>query len=151
MIKYTNNVDDIVLCWHEAFGDSREDIEFFINNAKNCRCLAYYDNEQICSMLYLVECELLGRQAQYVYAACTLEKFRNKGCMSQLLKYVQAHFGCVCLIPAENWLIEYYKNRGFTHDVSLKSLVFNQSDEIVDYLFDGCSLEQPFALCYVRN
>ena len=66
MIKITKSVDDIVPLWSEAFGDSREDIVFFIENIKNARCFAYYENGKAVSMLYLVDCFLDGKQAYYI-------------------------------------------------------------------------------------
>lgn len=42
MIKITKSVDDIVPLWSEAFGDSREDIVFFIENIKKCKLLCIF-------------------------------------------------------------------------------------------------------------
>ena len=52
------------------------------------------------------------------------------------------------MIPAEEWLIEYYKKRGFRFAASVEEICFNQSEEIIEYLFEGCELKQPIALVY---
>lgn len=147
MIKQTHNVDDIVLCWQEAFGDSREDILFFLENARDYQCIAYYDKDKICSLLFLVDCKVNGKPAKYIYAACTLNEYKNKGIMTKLLEHSKNVYDNICLIPAENWLIEYYTKRGFTERIELNDISFSQSREITEYLFEGCSLVEPFALC----
>lgn len=146
MIKYTNNKNDIIKCWKEAFGDSDEDILFFIDNAKDAKCLAFYENDKITSMLYLVDSSL----GKYIYAACTLKKYQGKGYMSQLLEYCKYNFKKVSLIPANVGLIKYYEDRGLTVREDIETLIFNQIDEINEYLFEGCELEHPFIMSYER-
>lgn len=34
MIRFTENKEQIISLWQEVFGDSREDVEFFLNNCK---------------------------------------------------------------------------------------------------------------------
>lgn len=149
MISITNNIEDIVLCWQEAFGDSREEIVFFVENSKDCQCLAYYENGKICSMLFLVDCRIEGKSAKYIYAACTLNEYKNRGIMTKLLEYVKKKYAKIVLIPAEEWLIDYYMKRGFTNKVRLRDIVFSQCNEITEYLYEGCTLDEPFALCYL--
>lgn len=147
MIKFTDNKDDIIKCWQEAFGDSTEDILFFIHNTKNAKCLSYYDESGIKAMLYLVKCNL----GYYIYAACTPKKYRKNGYMSKLLEFAKDNYSPVCLIPAEQWLVNYYQKRGFTDTVNVDELTFDESDEIKEYLFEGCQLETPIALMYSKN
>lgn len=144
MIRFTENREDIIKCWKEAFGDSDEDILYFVDNVKNAKCLAYYDDDKITSMLYLVKCSI----GYYVYAACTLEEFREKGYMTELLNYVKAKYSPVCLIPAKPWLIDYYKKRGLNITIEISQLQFDEIDGIKEYLFEGCELENPIALLY---
>lgn len=151
MIRYTDNSADIIKCWEEAFGDSYDEILFFINNAQSSKCLAYYDGEEIASMLFLVDCKVKLLDSKYIYAACTLKKYRQCGYMSRLLKYAQENYNSICLIPAEEWLIDYYFKRGFTNKISIDNIVFNQTDEINEYLFEGCKLENPFGLQYYKG
>lgn len=147
MIKDENiSISDIIKLWSEAFGDSREDILFFIHNVKNAQCIMYYECAEPAAMLYLVDCETDTERGKYIYAACTSLKYRNKGYMTLLLNDVKERYGNVCLIPAENWLIRYYQSRGFTQKKEVGSIRFFEPKEIEEYLFDGCELEEPFAL-----
>lgn len=148
MIRYTDNSTDIVKCWQEAFGDSTEEILFFINNAENAECIAYYNGDEIASMLFLVDCQAKSLNSKYIYAACTLKVYRQCGYMSKLLEYAKSNYKSICLIPAEEWLIDYYSKRGFTDKISIDDIVFNQTDKINEYLYEGCELEKPFGLQY---
>lgn len=149
MIKEKNiDKNDIAALWGEAFGDSRKDILFFIDNVENAKCIAYYDSDKLAAMLYLVDCEINGKSAKYIYAACTALSCRNSGYMSKLLSFVKNNNDNICLIPAENWLIDYYKKRGFTEKTEINSIKFFEKEEIKEYLLEGCELENPFALLY---
>lgn len=147
MIRFIDNQNDIIKCWQEAFGDSKEDILFFINNVKDSKCLALYNEEKIASMLYLVKCNL----GYYIYAACTLNRYRSCGYMTELLNFCKNKFDRLCLIPANEGLIEYYRKRGFENETEIDNLKFNQIKEIDEYLFDGCNLEQPIVLIYRKD
>lgn len=147
MIKITNNIDDIVPLWSEAFGDSREDIVFFIDNIKNGVCLAEFQNDKAVSMLYLVDCCLNSKQAHYVYAACTDSKSRKKGYMAGLIKYCIDNYDRVCLIPADEHLVNYYNKQGLVFMHPVDDLKFNECRELIDeYLYAGCSLDNPVVL-----
>lgn len=147
MIKFTANQSDIIKCWQEAFGDLYEDILFFVNNVKDSNCLAFYDNDEIASMLYLVKCNL----GYYIYAASTLNRYRSCGYMTELLNYCKNNYDSLCLIPADEGLIKYYTDRGFKIQNAIDDLKFNQIDEIEEYLFEGCSLSQPIVLTYRKD
>lgn len=147
MIKITNNIDDIVPLWSEAFGDSREDIVFFIDNIRNGVCLAEFQNDKAVSMLYLVDCCLNSKQAHYVYAACTDSKSRKKGYMAGLIKYCIDNYDRVCLIPADEHLVNYYNKQGLVFMHPVEDLKFNECRELIDeYLYAGCSLDSPVVL-----
>lgn len=147
MIKFTNNKDDIIKVWQDAFGDSKEDVLFFINNVKNAKCLAYYDNDNIASMLYLIECNY----GLYIYAASTLKDYKKRGYMTKLLDYCKNEFNEICLIPATENLIKFYQDRGFNESYPANKLKFNQIDDINEYLFEGCELDKPIILVYKKD
>ncbi|MCH5320964.1 MAG: GNAT family N-acetyltransferase [Eubacterium sp.] len=147
IIETTSYDDEIIALWQEAFGDSREDIVFFLENAKNISCLCYY-GDCLCSMLFLVDCTVNGMAFKYIYAACTAVSARKKGYMSKLLEYAQKKYNNVLLIPADKELVNYYSNRKFKHKIDIKDILFNECDEIKEYLFEGCSLNEPIALAY---
>ncbi len=140
---------EIIELWQDAFGDSREDVIFFLQNAKNINCLCFYNNTLLCSMLFLVDCKVKGVDFKYIYAACTSESARDKGYMSNLLTYCREKYNNLILIPADKDLVNYYSKRKFKHKIDIKDILFNERDEIKEYLFEGCSLENPFALAYV--
>jgi len=147
MIKFSDNKNDIVSLWRDAFGDSEEDILFFIENAKNAQCLMSFDGEKAVSMLYLVDCFISGRKGKYIYAACTSKAYEGRGEMSALLEHSKVlGYGFICLIPANERLIDYYKKRGFSKTEKVESTVFEQIPEINEYLFEGCELVEPLVL-----
>jgi predicted acetyltransferase len=148
MIKVTNNKADIIKCWQEAFGDSEDEILYFIDNVKDADCLAYYEDNQITSMFYLVNCKINNIDSKYIYAACTLNDYRERGYMSMLLDFAKRKYNSICLIPAKEWLIEYYSKRGFSHKIKIDDICFEQIKGINDYLFEGCELKNPIALEY---
>lgn len=146
MIKAVADNDAIITLWYEAFGDSREDILFFINNLKHGECIGYYNDSGLLSMLYLVDCSVNELNFKYIYAACTLKSARGCGYMGRLLEYALDEYDNVLLIPADEGLVKYYCNRGFTHKINIENILFNESKEIREYLFEGCELDFPFAL-----
>ena len=148
MIKLVNNSKEIIDIWREAFGDSEEEILFFADNVKDAECLGFYSDGVLASMMYVVRCSINGVDSNYIYAACTLKEYRSKGLMTELLSYAESAYSSLCLIPANEGLVEYYALRGFDETESVNALSFSQTDEINEYLFDGCSLEKPIVLMY---
>lgn len=137
--------EDIISLWQQAFGDSREDVLFFLNNCRNKSCVCLYDGV-LCSMLFLVDCNISGTEYKYIYAACTDKSSREKGCMTKLLEYCRSNYSHLVLIPADERLVDYYGKRNFNHKINIQNILFNECKEIKDYLLEGCSLAEPFAL-----
>ena len=148
MIKELNDENLIIPLWQEAFGDSKEDISFFLNNCKNMKCLGYFDEKMLSSMLFLIDCKISGDEYKYIYAACTYKNKRGRGDMSKLLDYCKSNFNKVCLIPADDKLVDFYFEREFNIKFELNDIQFDESKEIKEYLFEGCSLEKPFVLAH---
>lgn len=148
MIKLIDNPDDIVSLWAETFGDTADDILFFINNLSHGSAIAYYSDDKPASMLYLVDCTVNGIDYKYIYAACTALAARKRGYMSLLLDYCREHFKNIILIPADENLVTYYSKRGINEKIEINNITFYESKEITEYLFEGCKLEKPFALGY---
>lgn len=147
MIEFFDNQNEIISLWHSVFGDSREEIEFFLNNAKNAECLGYSDNSKLLSMLFLVDCSIDNVKGKYIYAACTYKEYEGRGYMSRLLSYSEKlGYNFICLIPANEGLIDYYSARGFTRQADIDSICFEQTDEIKEYLLEGYELSNPKAL-----
>lgn len=147
MIKAYNDLNGIAEIWCEAFGDTFEDVKYFFENLKYGKCFAYIIDGKAVSLLFLVDCSIGDSTAKYIYAACTLKQFRGMGYMSRLLSYVCSLGSDVCLIPANERLVTYYKQRGFEEVRSVDELKFFENDVINnDYLIVGCSLKEPIVL-----
>ncbi len=151
MIKKCTDENSIVRLWQQAFGDSEEEILYFIYNARHAECFAEFVNNEAVSMLFLVDCDLQSRKAKYIYAVCTAEKHRRKGYSSELIEYCKEKYNLLCLIPADDGLIDFYKRLQFNTKASIESLHFDENEEICEYLFDGFNLTEPMVLCYNKE
>lgn len=140
--------DDVFNLWSEAFGDSRDDIAYFLKNCTNKTGLGYFYNSKLVSMLFLVDCSIFGKSGKYIYAACTDKNFKKMGFMSKLLSFAENNFPFIVLIPGNDSLIEFYEKRGFIERIGLECLNFDENESIKEYLLEGCELEKPFLLCY---
>ncbi len=141
-----NYKENIIKLWQDVFGDSRDEVLYFINNCshKNCLCLEY--DGVLASMLFLVDCRVGEKEYKYIYAACTSQSYRNRGFMTDLLQYCLRSYYNVLLIPANAGLISFYRKVGFDLKIELSDIHFDENEKICGYLFDGCSLKEPFAL-----
>ncbi len=150
MIEYFEDENLIIALWQEAFGDSKEDILFFLKNCKRKTALGYFENGVLCSMLFLVDCKVGGNDAKYIYAACTYKNQQRKGQMSALLSFCEKEYELLALIPANDKLVDYYDKRGFCSRGEIDNITFYESNEIKEYLFEGSSLLNPLLSIY-RN
>ncbi len=140
MIRLSHESDrkGIINLWKEAFGDTEEAINLFLDdryipqNTVVCE-----DNGIISSMLFLLEGKLIidhkEYDAYYLYAAATLKEFRGRGVMAQLLEYSKntaagRNIDFICLKPAEESLFDYYSKHGYRKAFSLKSIEINIRD-----------------------
>lgn len=149
MIGFSSNFDEVIELWQEAFGDSRDEIVFFLDNAVNLQCLVYYDKSIPVSMMFLIDCKANDLQAKYIYAACTKSEYRKQGLMSKLLSWCKDNLNVpVCLIPANAHLVDYYISNGLNIKFNIQDIKFNQIKDIEEYLFEGCELDNPIALMF---
>ncbi|MCM1285561.1 MAG: GNAT family N-acetyltransferase [Acetobacter sp.] len=149
----TKKFDDesIISLWREAFGDTREEIEFFLDNCENKSVLCYYKNNELLSMLFLVDCTVSNERYKYIYAACTRKRARKSGVMTELLDFAKECYSGILLIPADEKLSKYYKKRGFTHKIEIDFIRFYEIEDVIEYLFEGCELSRPYALAYIGD
>jgi hypothetical protein len=138
--------DSIISLWQKSFGDSREDVLYFLNECMHKSCLCLYDDNELLSMLFLVDCKVNDKEYKYIYAACTDDRARGNGYMSKLLEYSLKNYERVLLIPADDDLVNYYSKRNFVCKIDISNILFDEIEEIREYLFEGCELEKPFAL-----
>lgn len=151
IIMFSSNNEQVISLWQEAFGDSREDIEYFIHNCRHKSIIGYYIDDELVSMLFFVDCTVLNEEYKYIYAACTKNKYRSHGFMSELLEYTKKLSKRIVLIPADYSLVKYYEDRGFKQNIAVDAVLFNEIDEIKEYLLEGCELDTPFAMCYIGD
>ncbi len=149
MINNVTDYKDIIPLWQEAFGDSEEEINYFLDNA-NYSCIGLYDGNELAAMLFLFKCRLGGEDNNYIYAASTYKKYRSKGYMTELLDYCKNRYNALCLLPADEMLIKYYYDRGFVNEADTDSLKFFEKEDIKDWLFEGCNLAKPKVFYYKR-
>lgn len=145
IIETKNYNEQIIDLWQRSFGDTREDVLFFLENCKNCICVC---DTEYKSMLFLVDCNIDGLSCKYIYSACTDIEHRKSGLMSRLLNYCKCKYKKIALIPADEKLIDYYSKRGFNGRLDTSKIIFNEIDQIQEYLLEGCSLDEPFAMLY---
>ena len=137
---------DIINLWQEAFGDSEDEIMYFLENCRGYDSIGYYEGEKLCSMMFLVDCRLDGTPYKYVYAAATFEEYKKRGFMSRLIDYAADKYGRLCLIPSNDDLITFYMNRGIDKLKDISELEFKQLAGIEEFLLDGFSLSIPLLL-----
>ena len=117
LIDRTRYRADIISLWKHSFGDSDDYIKFFLDNCPS-ECIGHFINEKPVSMLFLLNGSVNGHKVKYIYAACTLEEFRGRGLMRELLEYCKIYcseLSCdgIFLVPAEESLYGYYERFGY--------------------------------------
>lgn len=172
MIRFAdkNTSRDVKEMWQVCFSDTNEFIElYFSEKYKNRNTLIYFENERPVASLQMLpyfftfcDREIL---ISYISGACTLEDFRNKGYMSELLvksfKVMQErNISISVLIPAEDRLYPYYSKYGyektFDYDneiIPLKS-IWEQANKDVDKAysdFDDLFRNKDFCVQKTKN
>lgn len=111
--------------WETVFGDSRQYINFFFENAyKPGMAYVYKAENEVVGMLYLIPVFADGPTQKtikggYIYAVATLPKWRGHQIATRLLHFTnadaQANLGYdfTMLKPAEPSLFAYYAKRGY--------------------------------------
>lgn len=109
--------------WDMSFGDNIQFTNlYFERRYTDENTVAIYDGEQMISVLQLLPYPFLWKETEldsaYISGACTHAEFRNRGAMHQLLKdslskLAKENTPICTLIPAEEWLFDYYAKSGF--------------------------------------
>ena len=154
MISFTEDREQIIRLWNSVFGDSREEIEFFLDKCRHYSCLGLFASGTLASMLFLVKCKYSGYNGQYIYAVCTDENFRNRGYSSMLISEAKKQMkDFLWLIPANNGLFDFYSKHGFETKLYSNEkfdyrIEFDEISDIVDYLYEGSDFELPKGMMY---
>lgn len=109
--------------WRRCFEDTEDFIRFYFKQKySDNNSLVYEENGKALSALqmlpYPMSWENTILQTSYISGACTLQEARNRGIMTMLLKTAfqemyKRGIAISTLIPAEDWLFDYYANQGY--------------------------------------
>lgn len=157
MIEFTKERKQIILLWQSVFGDSIEDIEFFLDNCNHKSCIGYFVDDKLVSMAFLIDCSYASWKGQYIYAVGTDRSYRKKGFASLIIQEAKKHMSdFLWLIPAEDYLFDYYSRFGF--ETKLYSgtsfaheIKFNENKAIIDYLYEGSTYKYPKGMIYSKK
>lgn len=139
-LSQKDDISGIVSLWNESFGDTAEEIMFFINNKylpENT--LVAEENGEIASVLFLLDGKMCIRGIEYpsyyLYAACTLKKYRGRGFMAKLLEEAERiaalrEIDFICLMPGEKSLFDFYEKFGYKTAFSRKVLSVDVGTDI---------------------
>ncbi len=155
-----DDIKGIVSLWSEAFGDSEEEIMYFIDNkyVPENTVVAECDGE-IASVLFLLEGEMSIKGSKYpsyyLYAACTLKKFRGRGIMANLLSEAEKiaflrGYDFICLMPGEKSLFDFYSKHGYKIVFNKKVLTLNLNDILKRNTIE-CNKKNNFSCSEIRN
>ena len=119
--------------WALCFDEKQSALDlFFDRNFDNMSAYIAFNNGNVASALYLVNCTLNGKKSNYLCGASTAPDYRNKGIMSRLIEYALCDAkksGDVysLLLPASEGLYSYYKKFGYTENCSAVVQKLNRS------------------------
>lgn len=113
-------IDRLYPLWHEAFGDDRDFVKFFLENLPaKCQLLTIHDEDKIVSMTTFMPADLVSPSGDevpcyYAYAVATLKSHRKRGFAERVLKTFQEEVKMpIILTPASEGLSKYYEKLGF--------------------------------------
>lgn len=120
MIRFFKEKDifSVISIWKEAFGDSTEEIRFFLEFLKD-NLLVLEKDGKVVSMLTILKVRIGEDNGRYIYAVATDKKFRCRGYAGELIKY-DKHFitdnneKFLVLLPQEESLHNFYEKYGFS-------------------------------------
>lgn len=109
--------------WKRTFDDSDEFVRFYFDRKySDYDSLLCEENGKALSALLMLPYPMSWNgtclSASYISGACTLTEARNRGLMTRLLREAFAgmnrqHIALSILIPAEEWLFQYYSKLGY--------------------------------------
>lgn len=156
-IDFCHDFKQIINVWEKVFGDSEEDILYFLNNCKNKKCIGAFIEGKLAAMLFLVDCKSGSLNGKYIYAVATLPEYRNNGLAAAIIYEAEKYKNdFLWLIPANESLIAYYEKFGFKIRLYLNAeersgICFDEESGIVDYLYEGCEMTEPIGMVLSDN
>jgi len=125
---------DVYRMWKTVFGDDDAYMElYFGSKYRDENTLVYFHDNVAMASLQMLPYKFTFHGVEidiaYVMGVCTLPEFRGKGFQDALLKRMlqvlsERNIPLAILVPAEPWLLEFYRKYGFaqTFEPSDKSL-----------------------------
>lgn len=155
-IAFTSDRTQIIALWSSVFGDSEQDIAFFLDNCRHKKCLGFFVDDKLVSMIFIVECTYCGKSGGYIYAVSTYNEYRGRGYASKLIEAAKKYdYDFLWLIPANDSLFDFYKR--FAFETKLYSdkkydncIAFDENDEICEYLYEGSAYKYPRGMVYSK-
>ncbi len=157
-LSQKDDISGIVSLWNESFGDSAEEIMFFINNKYiPDNTLVAEENGEIASVLFLLDGKMcikgIDYPSYYLYAACTLKKYRGRGIMASMLEEAKKlafsrKIDFICLMPGEKSLFDFYAKFGYKTVFSKKILKIDVPTDIDTDILESTDIKN---LELIRN
>lgn len=121
--------------WQEAFGGAGEALAYLREHYTPAGAIVAEERGAVVGAAYLVfgarllEPGGLIRACPYLYAVAVDKRYRGRGWGKALVRFAvrqafRLGFGCVATCPASEELLGYYKDLGFTEEISLKERMF---------------------------
>lgn len=138
MLVKESDFADIFAIWRMSFLDSDEYISNFMKMMyKDGNALVSRVDGKVVSMIFLLETQLVikGRpySAYYLYAAATHPDHRGCGHMSKTIRAAEIlakerGVDFIVLVPAEDWLFDYYSRFGYKTTFYKRVAHFTRND-----------------------
>lgn len=140
MIQFANKntAPEVRSMWKICFEDTDEYMDlYFSRQYRDENTLIYWvDNKAVASLQMIpYSIRFYGEAIPFYYLAglCTLSEYRNKGYMGKLIRKSfsimrERNIPLSILVPAEEWLFDYYERYGFatTFDKGTKDIEFSK-------------------------
>ena len=143
MIRYANaqDIKQIRDLWELCFPDDSGFNDYFFANLFDLNHVLLFEIEgQIAAMTQMIprQIHVSAKQTEcctYIYGACTHPEHRRKHLMSQLLErsfMLDRSLGCTAsvLIPAEEWLFDFYRQFGYEATFMLNTNEVRKCDSV---------------------
>ncbi len=131
--------EQVMDLWRKNFQDSEEFIRFYFEHKySDENSLVYEENGKALSALLMLPYPMTWSgtllATSYISGACTLPEARNHGLMSMLLQeaFLEMHkrdIALTTLIPANDWLFQYYGHLGYAAVFSYSTVNYDASPD----------------------
>jgi len=115
-----SDLGELRALWKTCFGESSEETELFFTKRINLKSTyVAATGDTVNAMLCLLPCKIGQAQAHYLYGACTHPDRRNRGVMTDLVKYAlfraaEKGDALSLLLPADSRLYGFYGKLGYS-------------------------------------